>query len=413
MAITGTSGTITISASPPVGGGGLPLSLSAIATGGGIPYYTITLADAFGNPLLRLIDWVSVEWAWVEMNVGSLTLVLPGYIPETVIAINRGMVVVERGLGSAPPALLNGTIYLRTAWDKQWRRTENGFEKVWVITCQDLNLCLEDRYVDYNAGSSYTSKLDEADNMLKAVVRENHGSLALDTTRSITSILDVEADVSAAPIVRKSFSRRKVLPVLQEIAKASFQRGTYVSFDVVCKTQPGAGSAFKAEFRTYTGQRGMDHRVPGGNPPILIGPDFGNLDDPRLSYDAREAATRAIVGGDGEEELRAVARENDLARQYETPWGPIEHFEDSRQEGDATALQDEARSLIKLMRPRRTLSGEIVQTAGLIYGLNFGRGDYVTAQMDGMAFDARLSALKGSKNRDGPEQLEAIFMAES
>lgn len=381
-----------------------------IAVGGVEPIYAITICDAFGLPLLRPKDWQALEYSLVENAFGRARLTLPGYYDRELFK-KDGLLVVERGLGNASPALLAGKSIYRIRGRRRKQIAETPFFDL-EIRGVDLTEVLARRFVDYNAGSAYVSKSDFADDMLKAIVRENFGSLATDTTRSIASYLTVAADAGAAPSISKSFSRRNVLKVAQEIASASLENGTYLAFDVVATAPPTAGVTFAPEFRTYTGQRGLDHRVPGGSPPVLIGPDFGNLDNVEIDEDWEAEATRVIVGGQGEAELRAIARADDTGRQGESPWGLIEHFEDSRNTSVSADLTAEAQALLKMMRPRKIATGRVRPTSGLLLGVHYGFGDFLTFQAAGESFDAHLSGLVVNKQRDGGETIDVVLRTE-
>ncbi len=193
---------------------------------------------------------------------------------------------------------------------------------------------------------------------------------------------------------------------LQEIAQASYNNGTYLVFDTVCSVPPGSGSAMAFEFRAYTGQRGVDHRFPSGNPPLLIGPDFGNLDDVEYEEDAENEITRAIVGGQGQGTGRTFTRKDDATREGESPFALIESFKNATGESAAAGLANEADALLKAGLPRKTLTGRVVPTSGLIYGVHYGWGDFVTLQVDGDSFDAHLNQVHVTRTRDEHEVVD-------
>lgn len=381
-----------------------------IAVGGAEPVYSVTICDAFGLPLLRPKDWGAVEYSLIENDIGRAELTLPGHYAADMFK-RDGLLIIERGLGNTSPAPVAGKTIYRINGRRRRQASETPFFE-WTIRGVDLTEVLRRRCADYDAGTSYVDKSDLADDMLKEIVRENFGASAADATRSIASYLTVQADAGQGPSLSKAFSRRNVLKVAQEIAAASLQAGTYLAFDVVAATMPVAGVDFAPEFRTYIGQRGIDHRVPGGSPPVLIGPDFGNLDNVEIDEDWEDEATRIIVGGQGEGAARAIERANDTARQGESPWGLIEHFEDSRNTSASADLLDEADALLKLMRPRKIATGRVRPTSGLLLGVHYNFGDYVTFQAAGDSFDAHLSGLVVRKERDAGETVDVVLRTE-
>lgn len=369
---------------------------------------TIFIDDALGNRLEAPRDWVRAEYVRAENGVGALSLTLPSRYPKSLFK-KDGAIEIWRSVDGGQPYLDTGTVW-------QIRRplkVIKGSQRLWRINCFDLNHLLKRRVVDYAAGSAQADQSRAADDLGKQIVRENQGSSATDTSRSWATYLDVQANATAGPTVTKKFSERNVLTVLQEIAQASFNAGTYLVFDTVCSVPPGSGSAMKFEFRSYTGQRGVDHRFPGGNPPLLIGPDFGNLDDIEYQEDAENEITRAIVGGQGQQAARAFRRKNDTTRQGESPFALIEAFQNATGEASTAGLDVEADALLKSGRPRRTLTGQIVPTSGLIYGVHYNWGDYVTAQVDGDSFDAHLNMVHVTRTRDEHEEVEIWARSEA
>ena len=386
----------------------LAVVYTVLAVGGATVRYAVIINDAFGNRLLVPNDWVTFELVRVENDVGALTLTLPGYYPRSLFK-KDGLIEIWRQVGNGAPYLETETLWLQRRWRWTWNRTGSGVEILRRILCFDLNHLLRRRKVDYVAGSAQAAQRDEADDLLKAIAAQNLGASATDATRSWATYLDIQANATQAPVIRKAFAKRTVLDVMQEIAQSSFEAGTYLAFDLMCKSPPNQG-AFKLEFRTYTGQRGVDHTFPGGNPPLLIGPEFGNLNNVEMDDDAEDEATRAIVAGSGQGAARQVARADDAGRQGESPFGLIEAYLDAFQSG--TSLADEADALLRSREPRRTLTGDIEPTSGLLYGIHWNWGDLVTAQVDGESFDAHLRAVSITVDREQGERVRAFVRAE-
>lgn len=367
--------------------------------------YQIFISDALGNRLVAPKDWSEVEYVRAENNIGALTLTLPYYYDRNIFK-KDGTIEVWRSLDGGLPYLDVETLWLI----RGWRRTIKRGLRFWIIRAVDLNHLLKRRIVDYFAASAQAAQTDQADDMCKVIVRQNFTAAATDATRSIGTYLTVQADVAAGPSIRKAFAWRNVLTILQELAQASFQAGTYLAFDIVPTVLPNSGSTIQFEFRTYTGQRGVDHTFPGGNPPVLLGPAFDDLDEVILDEDASDEITRSIVGGQGTEAARSIARANDAARQGESPFNLCEGFQNAYNESDtATGLPDEADTLLKSGRPKKNLSGKIVQTSGFIYGLHWRWGDLVTAQIENDSFNAHIDRVHVNVKQDTGETVEAFI----
>jgi hypothetical protein len=367
--------------------------------------YQIGLLDPYGTPLAILDSFQHLDYVRIVNDIGSLVLIMPDvydkllFVGTDVRADNR--IEVNRRIGSGLQYRDTDTQWLVTKGEKIFN---SRGERLTKITCEDLNTLLRRRIIAYNSGSTQASKTDQADDMMKAIVRENLGSLATDTDRSWATYLSVEADLGLGQSISKSFSRRRVIDVLKELANASYQAGTYIAFDIVATSQT------TLLFRTFAGQRGIDRRHPAGINPLIIGPDFGNLADVVRGYDHSAEITYAYAGGQGEGASRVIGVASDTTRIGASPFGRREGFADARTTSDATQVQDEARSLVKGGVPRNTFTGVIVDTPSTIYGLHYGFGDIVTAVFEGESIDCYIDKIRVTVTPD-KEQIDSQFRA--
>lgn len=374
--------------------------------------YFLIGSDPLGQHLWLSRDYIRVEGAVAVNNVSAITLYLPGQNYSRDDFPIDGVVELWRSpIGQQP------TLFLERLWFIRERYKEiKGGQRVWKIVAYDLMYILGDpggqagRVIAYNAANAFTSKLDEADNMCKAIVRENLGTLATDTDRDLSAYLSVEADTSLAPIVRKEFARRVVLAALQEIAQASFDDGTYLAFDIVCVTPPSVGT-MSFEFRTYTGQRGQDHRSSSGDP-ILLGPDFGNMDNIIDGVSHTTEHNYVYVLGDSVGDVVAVLPAFDLARIGFSPFNRREYVQNADSTFDLEALQNEADAALKAGRPQHILSGTYLDTDQARFGEAWGYGDYLTSQVDGESFDCRNEAIGFTITLGQGEELQIALRAD-
>lgn len=383
----------------------------AIAVGGVNISYIVKFWDAPGTTLLAEIgDWSVIEAARVVNKMGVATITFPGYYPSDIVEKLFGFVTIERALGNSAPVLLWEQCYQRVAWEYRFI----GEERLWVVTCVDGNIIPEKTIVDYPEGDPKSEVQDMADDLMKDVMTNNRVS-ATDTTRN-TTLLSVQAKVGAAYTVRKAFSMNNAMNTFQTLAQESLDNNIYLAFDCVCKTPPTTGTPPTFEFRTYTGQRGADHRNPSGaQGPVLIGPDFGNLDNGALSYNGLESASRGIVGGRGNGASRIFKRSNNAAMQALSPLGLWEAYRDQTDVREASAdaiLQGRADALVNSMRPKRSMSGKLVQNDGVLFGVKTGFGDFLTPQVDGHSMDAHMDSIYLKATRDEAEQLDITLRSE-
>jgi hypothetical protein len=241
--------------------------------------------------------------------------------------------------------------------------------------------------VPYN-DLSYVEKVGHCDDLMKAIVRENMGALALDTTRDLSAYLTVQIDKSLAASSHKAFQFQNLLKIFQELATESFQRGTYLVFDTVY-TGPST-----LEFRTYTTMRGNDHGR-NSKQPVVINMANKSLEDPLIEFDHSQEVSQVYAGGQSAGVVRAIYPLGDPARIGQSPLNRREQFVDASNTEDADQLETEARTALHAGRSKTVLTGRIVDTDDLIYGLHYGFGDLLVAEHMGYSFDAHLDTIHG------------------
>lgn len=391
---------------PAPGGGVIPGVIGAAET-----TYFIRINDAFGNPMPDVSALYSLQVSQTVGSVGSATIVIPGEYPIQYLKKDGILEIWRYPQNGAPYLLFNKVFFLR-------RRVflVMGGKQQWILTGYDPNYLVSDpsgqrgRIVAYAAESMQATKTTFADNMIKAIARENIGSLATDSNRNLSAYVSIQADASLAPTISKAFSNRVLLPVFNEICQASIIAGTYLAWDIVC-VKPPSGGVFQLELRTYTGQRGIDHRFVS-NDPVLIGLDFGNLDNIEIDEDWTEEETVARVGGKQQGERRVYATESDAVRIAQSPFNRRETFANFSNTADPTTLSNEANAILRAGTPRPAYAGTVVQTNQSRFDVHWGYGDYLTAQVVGRSFDARADSLSIQFDRDNGERISAKLRSE-
>lgn len=359
---------------------------------------------AGGNPARSYgaKDITRLEFAYRERQVGQLVLDLPQFVPDTAFPLD-GRITVERSIDGAAASLEGERCWLVRKVERLVKPQGVPSTRIVAVDGNDL---LRRRIVDYDAGTAYTSKSGPADDVMKAIIRENLVS-ATDATRNLSSdLFSVAIDHSLAPTIDVGFTRRNVLAVLQDICDAITQAGTYLTFDVTWN-----GSSFG--FETYVGQRGMDHSggAIGQAGRVLIGPAYRNMTDARVVVDATDEATRIIAGGQGEEADREIARADNTVRQGVSPFGLIEDFTNQSNIADATQLAHMADAALQAERVRSVISGAFVDMPSSVYGRHFGFGDLVSVEVAGAFATARVDAVHVTVE-GGQETLDIRLRAE-
>lgn len=369
--------------------------------------YSCYLDDRFGNRIADASNFLLLEYSRVVNAVSTLKLTLPGNFNTDFILNPDGRIEVWRKLDSGREYLDTNTIWIIKKVTQ--KIDASGLQS--VVIEADTPLCLlrePGRFVFQFANepqSLYAAA--PADDQIKQVARENIGTSA-SGTRNISAYISIDPNLSLGANVAKSFAWRECLKVMQEFADASTTAGTYVAFDIV------ADSAQSLTFRTFTQQRGIDHRFPNGINPVLISPELGNLGEVLFSQDYRDEITYATAGGKGEGAARIIASVQDTARQGLSPFGLREYFKDATQYDTSTGLAAEANAVLRSGRVKTIFQGRLIDMPDSRYGVDWAWGDYVTAQAFGQLIDCRIDAVSVSvKPGTGYERIDAWLRSNS
>lgn len=344
-------------------------------------------------------DFVALDYANGANAVGTATLTLhAGSLPESWIGPDYQIEITRSESPSLPETLEGDCRWFVQAIERDLSNnliTLTAYSSAWLLVCRDVR---------YAAGSAQASKTAAADDMIKAVARENLGSFTTDTTRQLASSrFQVAADMTQGPIIGKSFSRKNVLQVAQEIASTAAQNGTMLYFDVIW-------TGLIYELRTYIGQRGTDRSITSRQSLLIDVDDLGKV---IIREDYTDERTSIEAAGQGTEASRdsQIATSTQVAR---SPWSYKEATISATGValGNTAALLAEAQRGVRERRGRTTMSAEMIANATLRYGVTWGWGDRLTAQIAGKAWDVRIDSRRVTI-RDGKTTVTAQLRAET
>jgi hypothetical protein len=369
--------------------------------------YSVFLDDTFGNRLADASNFLALEYSRVVNSVSTLKLTLPGDFNMQYVINPDGRIEVWRKLDSGREYLDTDTVWLIK---KVTQKIEaSGLQTIVVEADTPLSILREPgRFVAYAAGTSQAVyAAAPADNQIKELARDNIGSDAI-TQRNLSAYISIDANLGLGASVAKSFALRDCLKTMQEFADASTTSGTYVAFDIVATTPT------TLVFRTFTQQRGVDHRFPSGINPVIISPEMGNLGEITFSKDYRGEITFVSAGGKGEGSDRLFASAQDTTRIGASPFGWREYFKDATQYDSTTGLAAEAQAILRSGRAKVIFQGRLIDTPDSRYGVDWAWGDFVTAQAFGQLIDCRIDAVSVSvKPGAGYERIDAWLRSDS
>ncbi len=362
-------------------------------------FTTFRLADANGNHLIEIANYASYTYVLncSPGQVGVLELELPGSFDNTLL-YRDGRIGPWRSISGGTPYHDNGAIYLIETITYSATATR--------VRAYHATGLMDRRIIAYAAGSAYASKAaTNADNLIKTFWKENAGASissadrdGVETQADISAFVATQANLSLGASVAKAAARRQLLAVAQELCEASSTAGTYLTFEIIAPTES------TLELRTYTTQRGVDHRASTGQP-IILREQAGVLENASLTIDYHDEVTFVVAGGQGEGTARLIATALDTVRMGVSPFGRIETFADMSNVNSAAGLQDDADSGLRNGRPIITFTGDLVETPALTRGIQFDLGDMVTAEdpQSSNQYDVRLDMVQVSSS--GPSRI--------
>lgn len=353
--------------------------------------YEVWLSNARGERFAFLDQVLSLSCVRAANRIGVWSLTVPDVFPPFYWTADH-VVEIQR----------NGRLEIAGLLRKIRYQGADDQAQV-TLTGPDFLYVLDGRIVAYAAGESQSAKSDYADDLIKAVIRENLDSSASDSDRDLSSYnFSVQIDTSAGASVDRRFAWRNVLDTCRAFADESTQAGTRLYFDVV---PYWVSETMYLQFRTYTGQRGQD-RTYASNAPLIFGADYGNLKDPRLVYDYWDERNYVYAGGQGLGDQRLVEEQSDADRIAISPWNRRELFASVTNEQSASEIQSSAKAALDANKPRLRFSAELLSVPGAVYGEDWGYGDAVALTYRGKQFNGHIDTLRLTY-RPGHEKITA------
>jgi len=187
-------------------------------------------------------------------------------------------------------------------------------------------------------------------------------------------------------------------------------------FDIVYTPSTNSTIVGNLQFNVWLDYPGQDHTFPTGNPPILFGPEFQNITDASLELDFENEATQ-VIAINGSVDNTVVGATNlldgttvpsaagyaervnaDRCRFY-----PIEAIVSNNTNEENTNFQTaapkigsiltKARSELNRLRPKHTLSGDLINSDGAWLFINYQYGDLVSVNWKRLLFNASIKKI--------------------
>jgi hypothetical protein len=271
-----------------------------------------------------------------------------------------------------------------------------------ALTCCCTNDLLRRRVVAAPTDTDIADKQAEADDVLRAVMRD-----ALLPANDITTIpppdrdwdrLTVEVDAgAAASVTSRDMSYEALLDIsggglLTKICKkAKSDNDEELFFDIVPLTITSSG--INLIFRAYLGQPGADRAALG----LTFSPELGNLTDVKLGYDYTEEVNHVYTGEIGTSNSTNIRPTTDGTQERASNWNSCEAWASDLLDG------------IDMIKDSWTIRfiGTVTQTEACVFGRDWNWGDRATARFRGFEFNTIIRAVTIQVDDKGKETITA------
>lgn len=274
------------------------------------------------------------------------------------------------------------------------RRADSDGNTQITYLCPGKRSLLGRAIVGYKAGVDLRSEFtgDKAETILKNLVKYNltsSGTTGDGRVRNASETrISVQADGAGGNTLDYACAYRNLLEVLPDVAAVG--GGDY---DLV---RTGANAW---EFRWYAGQLGTDRSAT-----VTFSLAYGNMANPVLNRNWIDEKTVAIVGGQGEESSRTLVVRT--GTNYDAAVNGVEMFVDARDLTTTNGLNARGDVYLDGAEAKDTLTFDVIQTPGSLYGLHYFLGDKVTAYYQGITATKQIVGVSVEFSSQGQESIK-------
>lgn len=362
--------------------------------------HRLALFTDIGLQLSELSQVESFTYYRVANGVGGFKMVFKDDFDVGLIDVDHIIQFWRQAPGGEELLMMSG--FCRK-WG--WHEDRNGSDKFFVQGV-DQNDLIDRRIIAWYAEEDESVKTDPADDLIKAIVRENMGTLAPVDEAGRPRAYDADyftvmADTSEGPSVTRSFAWRYVMPVIREIAQSSRDLGYPLYWDVVPSAAPAV-----FEFQTYIPYLGVDRSM-GSAVPVIFSRKFQSLSKPRWEEDWFEERNYVYGGGQGEDWDRMIDPEDDVWRMHKSIFNRRECFQDAREESTQIGVANKAFERMQKERPFVLFKADVLDSSRTVFGVDWNYGDNVTARYKGREFSGVIDGYTMEVDKKGDEKFKA------
>lgn len=411
--------------------------------------YEVWLLDDEGNKIIQIDDFHYLAYSRLVSGMGICQIGYPFTEIQNKLAeywkLDRRVEIWRAPLDDMP--LRRDVIFLLRS-PRIYTRDSDGYVYLEYYGRSPIDL-LNRRVIPQYAGSTYTEKTDEIDDIMCSIVREN---CLYNTVTDETGIVDngrafpeseflVQADRSLGPSVTVTLADKSLMDALTELRDLSIQKNAEDSanrriyFDVVVSDLKNyVIYILDHEFETILTEDGeplldetsISTLAPQGFEFVTIADRFGDDRTQQFEFSAEngnfvggsyqlshmDEVNTVYVKGQGEGESRQVETVVDATRIAVSRWNRCETLLEASSSTSVESLQSDGSKTLDEGKPTDELYGTFVSIEGdentprCLYGLDWDLGDLVRVQYVGKYFDAEILTIHVSIDENGKENIQ-------
>ena len=411
--------------------------------------YEVWLLDDAGNRIIQIDDFHYLSYARLVSGMGICQI---GYPFEEINnrlteywKLDRRIEIWRAPLNDMP-LRRDAAFLLRSP--RIYTRESDGYVYLEYYGRSPIDL-LNRRVIPQYAGSTYTEKTNEIDDLMCALVREN---CLFDTVTDETGTVDndrafpeseflVQADRSLGPSVTATFSDKSLMDSLTELRDLSIQKNAEdptnrrIYFDVVVsdlknyviyildydfeiiltedgeplldETSISTLAPLGFQFVTIADRFGVDRTQL-----FEFSEENGNFAGGSYQLSHMDEVNAVYVKGQGEGASRQVETVIDANRISVSRWNRCEALAEASSSTSAASLQSEGKKKLDEGKPVDELNGSFYSIPGdenvprCLYGLDWDLGDLVRVKYAEKYFDAEILTIHISIDENGNEKIQ-------
>jgi hypothetical protein len=337
-----------------------------------------------------LTDFINLSYSKTVNFPGVISITLSGAHPLLKTIGDKWIVEIWRKETDTWQLEISGLFR-----DLNWEYSDNSIA---TINCYGILSVLGWRVIAWYADTTDRTKFisKKAETIAKTLVNYNTTSLASTANGRLRDgilnypTISVQADSGTGNTLDYFCAYSNLLEALQDLSNIGGG-----DFDLV---KQSVGSY---QFQWFNGQRGSNK-----SSTLIFAINYGNMAEPTYNIERSSATSVAIVGGQGEANLRQIVVVN--SNDYNVTTNNIETFVAATDVDTTNGLTSRGNSTLLELSPQSLFGFKVLQTPSCRYGIEYSLGDLVSVinPFTTDKYTVKIDGVQVSLSDNGNEQID-------